>query len=62
MEQLHIPKVCNICGNIEPECWFDAPMNETIRAYARSYTSPVKTFNTSLLAELEAWGLAEGLE
>jgi hypothetical protein len=62
MEQLHTPKVCNLCGAEEPQPWWQQPMNETIRAYAQSYTSPVKTFNTSLLAELEAWGLSEGLE
>lgn len=62
MEPSHTPKVCNICGAEEPEAWFDAPMNETIREYARGYISPVKTFNTSLLAELIAWGNEEGLE
>jgi hypothetical protein len=55
-------KVCPICGAEEPEAWFDAPMNETIRAYARSYITPVKTFNLTLWAELEDWGLTEGLE
>lgn len=54
-------KVCPICGAEEPLPWFEQPMNETIRAYARSYISPVKTFNTSLWAELEDWGLTEGL-
>ncbi|QXV71665.1 hypothetical protein psageK4_011c [Pseudomonas phage psageK4] len=37
-------------------------MNETIREYARKYISPVKTFNTSLWAELTDWGLTEGLD
>lgn len=55
-------KVCPICGAEEPEKWFDAPMNEEIRAYARAYISPVKTYNTSLWAELSEWGLTEGLE
>jgi hypothetical protein len=54
--------VCAICGMEEPMPWYEAPMNETIRAYARSYITPVKTFNTSLRAELEEWKLTEGLE
>jgi hypothetical protein len=54
--------ICPLCGAEEPEPWFEQPMNETIREYARTYISPVKTFNTSLYAELEAWGLTEGLE
>ncbi|QNO00525.1 hypothetical protein phiPsa347_011 [Pseudomonas phage phiPsa347] len=62
MEPLHTPKVCNICGAEEPLPWFEAPMNETIREYARKYISPVKTFNTSLWAELTDWGLTEGLD
>lgn len=62
MEQLHTLKVCNLCGAEEPLPWFEQEMNETIREYARQYISPVKTFNTSLLAELQAWGLDEGLE
>lgn len=55
-------KVCPLCGAEEPLPWFEQPMNETIRAYARAYISPVKTYNTSLYAELEHWGLTEGLE
>lgn len=54
--------VCELCGNVEPEAWYDVPMNEEIRAYARSYITPVKTFNTSLWAELTDWNLTEGLE
>lgn len=50
-------KVCPICGNIEPIPWFEAPMEESIRAYARSYIGPPKTFNTSLEAELDDWGI-----
>ncbi|UAV89879.1 hypothetical protein REC_9 [Pseudomonas phage REC] len=62
MEQLRTPRVCNICGAREPEMWFDAPMNETIRAYARSYISPVKEHYPSLYEAARAWGTHEGLE
>lgn len=56
------PKVCPICGAEEPEYWFDAPMNETIRAYARSYTTPVKEQYPTLHEAARAWGTHEGLE
>lgn len=62
MELSLTPKVCNICGAREPELWFEAPMNETIRDYARSYTSPVKTHYNSLYEAARAWGTHEGLE
>lgn len=50
-------RVCDICGNVEPIPWFEQPMNETIREYARSYIGPPKTFNISLAAELDVWGI-----
>lgn len=61
MEQSHTLKVCNICGAEEPLPWFEQPMNEAIRAYARAYIGPPKKFNTSLWAELVDWQLTEGL-
>lgn len=36
-------------------------MNETIRDYARTYTSPVKQYHLTLWDALEQWGLTEGL-
>jgi hypothetical protein len=48
--------VCPLCGNTEPEPWFEQPMNETIRAYARSYISPVKEQFPSMEAALAHWG------
>lgn len=62
MEQLRTPRVCNICGAREPEMWFDAPMNETLRAYAREYTITVKQHYPSLYEAARAWGTHEGLE
>lgn len=56
MGQPLTPKVCDICGAEEPLPWFEMEMNEEIRAYARSYIGPPKTFNTSLEAELDDWG------
>lgn len=50
-------KVCPICGAEEPPVWSELPMNESIREYARSYIGPPKTFNTSLEAELDDWGI-----
>lgn len=55
-------KVCNLCGAEEPEVWFDAPMNENIREYARSYVSPVKEQHPTLYEAAKAWGTHEGLE
>lgn len=47
---------CPICGAEEPEPWFEQPMNETIRAYARSYVlRPVDYFFTMEDA-LAHWG------
>ncbi|UAV84676.1 hypothetical protein PHB09_181 [Pseudomonas phage PHB09] len=54
-------KMCPICGAKEPLPWFEAPMNEEIRAYARAYITPVKTFSLTLWDELESWNLTEGL-
>uniref|UniRef100_A0AAU6VZM2 Uncharacterized protein n=2 Tax=unclassified bacterial viruses TaxID=12333 RepID=A0AAU6VZM2_9VIRU len=60
---INTPKVCPLCGNIEPELWYDAPMNETIRGYARDeYVIPVRTHYLSLWDALEAIGATEGLE
>jgi hypothetical protein len=57
MEQPHTPKVCDICGAEEPLPWFELPMNEEIRAYARSYIGHPKKFYPSLTAALDAWGI-----
>jgi len=63
MEPVRTPKVCNICGAEEPEFWFDAPMNETIRDYARNvYVIPVRIHYLSLWDALESIGATEGLE
>jgi len=50
-------KTCPICGNVEPEPWFEKPMNEAIREYARTYVSPPKKFYPSLTSALDAWGI-----
>lgn len=62
MEQSQSPKVCNICGAEEPVPWFEQPINETIRAHARSYTIPVRVQYQSLYEAARAWGTHEGLE
>lgn len=51
------PRVCEICGAIEPPMWFEEDMNETIREYARAYIGPPKKFYPSLTAALGAWGI-----
>lgn len=48
--------VCSICSAIEPEPWFEQPMNETIRAYARAYVLPVCVYFPSMEAALAHWG------
>jgi hypothetical protein len=62
MEQLRTRKVCNICGAEEPEPWWEAPMNETIRELALSYVSPVKIHYLTLWDAIDVWGNTEGLE
>lgn len=57
MEQLHTPKVCNICGAEEPPLWFEQPMNEEIRAYARSYIARPITYHYTLGEALDACGV-----
>ena len=47
---------CLLCGNIEPEYWFEQPMNETIREDARSYVLPVCEYFPSMEAALAHWG------
>lgn len=56
MEQSHTLKVCNICGVEEPLPWSEEPMNETIRAYARSYVLPPVEYFYTLEAALAHWG------
>lgn len=51
------PRVCEICGAVEPPMWFEQDMNETIREYARAYIGPPKKFYPSLLAAMDAWGI-----
>jgi hypothetical protein len=41
---------------IEPVPWFEQPMNETIRLYAREYVSPVKMYYRDLDEALDIWG------
>lgn len=48
--------VCSICSATEPLPWFEQEMNEEIRAYARSYISPVKQFYPSMEAQTAVWG------
>lgn len=48
-------KQCEICGIIEPVPWFEQPLNETIREYARTYVSPVKMFYISYEEAIKAW-------
>jgi hypothetical protein len=47
---------CDVCGMIEPLPWFEQPMNETIRGYAREYVNPVKMFYKDLDEALDIWG------
>lgn len=56
MEQCYTPKVCNICGMEEPMPWCEQPMNETIRAYARSYVLPPVEYFYTLKEALAHWG------
>lgn len=49
-------RVCSLCSAIEPPYWFEQPMNETIRAYARAYVLPVCEYFPSMKAALEHWG------
>lgn len=53
--------VCPLCGAEEPLSWFEEPMNENIRAYARSYIAPVKLQFPSLYEAAKDWGTHEGL-
>lgn len=55
---------CPLCGNVEPEVWSEAPMNETIRAYARAYIIRPIVYHATFWEALEAWGpqCTEGLE
>jgi hypothetical protein len=46
---------------VEPPRWFDAPMNESIKEYARYYVSPVKQYHLTLEDAARAWGTHEGL-
>lgn len=46
---------CDICGMIEVLPWFEQPMNETIRDYARKYVSPVKIYYKDLEEAMRVW-------
>ena len=48
--------VCSECSPNPPVLWREQPMNEEIRAYARSYISPPKEYSPSLRAALAYWG------
>lgn len=48
--------VCDQCTLPEPDPWFEQPMNESIKQYARSYTSPVKMFYKDLDEAMKVWG------
>lgn len=47
---------CSECLPDQPAPWFEQEMNETIRAYARSYVSPVKQHYPSMEAQMAVWG------
>lgn len=49
--------LCPECYANQPRPWFEEPMEESIRAYARSYIGPPKKFYPSLTAALDAWGI-----
>lgn len=49
-------KQCEICGNTEPSFWFEQPMNDMIREYARNYVLPVKQYHKDLGHALDVWG------
>lgn len=53
---MHYHVKCDICGMIESTPWFEQPMNETIREYARQYVSPPKMFYPNMEEALRAWG------
>lgn len=47
---------CEQCKLPEPSPWFEQPMNECIREYARSYITPVKMFYKDLDEAMKVWG------
>lgn len=47
--------VCSHCSATEPTPWFEQPMNEEIRPFARSYISPVKMYYPSMDAQMDVW-------
>lgn len=49
-------KQCEICGEVEPPLWWEQPLNETIREYARNYVLPVNVYYKDLDEALDIWG------
>lgn len=49
-------RVCSLCSATEPAPWFEQPMNEEIRPYARAYVLPVCEYFPSMEAALAHWG------
>lgn len=47
---------CSECYTSSVEPWFEQPMNETIRAYARAYVLPVCEWFPTMEAALALWG------
>lgn len=47
---------CPKCKLPEPPLWFEQPMNETIREYARNYIAPVKIFYKDFDEAAKVWG------
>lgn len=47
---------CDQCTLPEPPLWYEQDMNETIKAYARSYVLPVKLHYPSLHEAMKVWG------
>jgi len=46
---------CPECNPNEASPWYEQPMNEEIREYARKYVSPVKMFYPSFEQAMEQW-------
>ena len=47
---------CPECIYPESTLWYDQPMNETIREYAKSYNLPVIVYHSNLDEALDEWG------
>lgn len=50
---------CTECYNTEVKPWYEQPVNDEIRAYARAYVSPVKIFYKDLDEAMKVWNIDE---